>query len=290
MPEPVTVLMLGKAGDLLNTIPAYAAIAAKTGHPVRVIVSQKFSSVLEGASYVEPIITGLDWIVGVPEARRIYPQSICCQFWLDPDAPEFNLARTVRPPVTTLTINGRTMSFSLRDDQSYDSAMWRRLGFSRKAMLAAPLVLDRRDAARESELAAPYLRSNKPLLLVNLVSPSSPFTFLPEVVGELVKLAPRFTLVDLSRIRGVKLFDMLGLYDRAAGMVTCDSSTLHLAPASKLPYAAFTADGWRGSTPRGNCAWSCPYSEAMDRLQELLYVVNAWAETPAPQALANAIA
>lgn len=288
MSEQQIVICGGRFGDLLLLTPAFCLMAKRTGKPVKVVVSQQFASVLEGTSAVEPITTGMDWIAGIPEAKKDYPTALIPQFWLDQSAPEYNLSRTMRHPSKSMSINGRSFTYSPAEDNSYDIAMWRRLGFTKAQMLATPLVLDRRSSEREAEVAAPYARSNKPLLLVNLRSPSSPFTFLPEVVNELLKLAPRFWLVDLSQLRCHRLYDMLGLYDRAAGLVTCDTSTFHLAPASKLPYAAFTADGWRGSTPRGNCVWSCPYAESMDRLTELIYVVSSWAETPAPQALAHA--
>jgi hypothetical protein len=154
------------------------------------------------------------------------------------------------------------------------------LGYTRQTMLRTPLVLDRRSPEREAELAAPYLRSSRPLLLVNLKSPSSPFTFLPEVVERLLKLASRFTFVDLSAIRCHRVYDLCGLMERSAGLVTVDTSSAHLVSATKLPYAMFRADGWRGSTPRGNCVWSCRYAEAMDRLEELIYVITSWAGGP----------
>lgn len=277
MPEQVTVLCLGRLGDLLIQMPAFRLIACRTGKPVRVVVSERFSHVLDGASYVEPITVGYDWITGIPQAKLENPGSIIPQFWLDPDAVEFSL---VPDPslkcLNPLTINGRTFQIDTIKDSAFDVAMWRRLGFTRKKMLSTPLVLDRRSSEREAAVLEPYRRANKPLLLVNLVSPSSPFTFLPEVVTELLKMSDRFLLVDLSRIRSMRIYDMLGLYERAAGLVTCDTSTLHLAPATRVPYAAFLADGWRGSTPRGNCVWQCPYRESMDRLTELIYVVSSW--------------
>lgn len=281
MPDQVSAIVLGRTGDELICLPAFRLIAKRTGKPVRVVVSERFSSVLDGASYVEPITVGYDWITGIPQAKLENPGSLVPQFWLNPSAPEFSLAPD--PSLTPLTINGRTLQIDTQKDTAFDVAMWRRLGFTRKKMLSTPLVLDRRSSEREAAVIEPYRRASKPLLLVNLVSPSSPFTFLPEVVYELLKMSDRFLLVDLSRIRSLRIYDMLGLYERAAGLITCDTSTLHLAPATQLPYAAFTADGWRGSTPRGNCVWQCPYSQAMDRLTELSYVVASWSNTTVTQ-------
>lgn len=82
-----------------------------------------------------------------------------------------------------------------------------------------------------------------------------------------------FEVIDLSKIHADYIFDLLGLYDFSSGMITSDTSTLHLAAASKMPYIALINDGGAGSVPRGNCVLSVRYSELIKRKDEILKAI-----------------
>jgi len=267
MSEPVEVLLTGRHGDLLNVLPALHTLATRSAHPVRVIVSEPFAPTLEGASYVDPVIVPHDWIKGVPELATLHPHALIPQAWLS--------ANPGHGP-STLAINGRLFRYDPALDPDYSTCMWRRLGLTRTDMLTLPLILDRRSPERESALLKPLAGNKRPVLLLNLHGPSSPFVWLPEVMNALDRFKSRVLAIDLHSIRAHRLHDLLGLYDIAHGLITVDTATLHLAPASRIPVAAFTANGWRGSTPRGNTVWTCRYSDTPARLVELLHIVESW--------------
>jgi len=146
-------------------------------------------------------------------------------------------------------------------------------------MRRLPLLFDRRNPKREADLLAklypPALRK-KPLLLTNFTGISSPFGFLPELYPTLHRFARDFHTVDLGNVRAHRIFDLLGVYEAAAGLLTSDTATLHLAHASPTPYIAFSVDGWTGSVPRGNVALALRYNETPRRLTEIADVLDSW--------------
>ncbi len=75
-----------------------------------------------------------------------------------------------------------------------------------------------------------------------------------------------------------RIFDLLGLMDAAAGMITVDTASLHLLAAAKCPYVALTRDhGQARSIPKGNCVLNVGYTEALRRMSEILDAMEAWA-------------
>jgi ADP-heptose:LPS heptosyltransferase len=82
--------------------------------------------------------------------------------------------------------------------------------------------------------------------------------------------------VDIGHVSAHRIFDLLGLYDRAAGLITADTATAHLAVGSKVPAIWFTIPDWRGSVPRGNCVWHCTYAEILGKIEEIMAVVESW--------------
>ncbi|OLE10683.1 MAG: hypothetical protein AUG89_11510 [Acidobacteria bacterium 13_1_20CM_4_56_7] len=115
------------------------------------------------------------------------------------------------------------------------------------------------------------------MILVNFRGKSSPFGFDAEVLEQIPK--DQFHIVDLSNVKASRIYDLLGLYDVAAGVITCDTATLHLAAASRTPYVAFTHDEWRRSVPRGNCQLQMPYSQVPSRANDIGQVVRTWSRS-----------
>ena len=137
-------------------------------------------------------------------------------------------------------------------------------------MLDWPLVFDKRNAGREHLIRKQWFRTEKPKLLYNLTPTggnTSPFANLPEMWPLMRRTGCE--LVDLSAIRAYRIYDLLGLYDYAEGLVTYDTATLHLASASGIPYIAFIADGGAGSIPKGNCILSLRYSQVMSNQHKI---------------------
>lgn len=277
--EPVVHCLLGRHGDLIQMCPAWREIHRRTGTKPIVIVSSEYASTLEGVSYVQADPINGHWWQGMPKARVYaeakYGGSTLVQWWLEktPVPPEF------RGP-TVLQCFAHNWGINLERWPTYGHSMWERAGFpDERDMLTLPLVFDQRSGPRELSLVNLFyapLNRKKPLLLFNFSGVSSPFGFLPELWPVIQKFAHRFTLLDLGKIKAQRVFDLLGLYDMAAGLLTIDTATLHLAPASKVPYIAFTVDAWTRSVPKGNCVLNIPYNSTPRRLHEIAAVLERW--------------
>ncbi|OLE10682.1 MAG: hypothetical protein AUG89_11505 [Acidobacteria bacterium 13_1_20CM_4_56_7] len=80
--------MLGKHGDIISILPALKSLFDATGERPKVVVSEQYSGVLEGVSYVEPVVVRFEWPKGSPQAFdwavREFGKAVLPQFWLDP--------------------------------------------------------------------------------------------------------------------------------------------------------------------------------------------------------------
>lgn len=274
--KPFVGILLGRNGDLIQMLPAWKAIYDRTGLKPIIMVSTEYAGVLEGVSYVEPYPLALTWWEGVPLARHLadglFGGSTIMQGWHDP-----NELGKPSEGATVLQSHGKEWGVDMSLAPDYGTSMWQRCGFTRADMLRLPLVFDRRDATRERLLAQRVRKQpGKPLLLVNLTGNSSPFACLPEVMRTLAQFARRVELVDLGKIRAHRIYDLLGLYDQSVGLITSDTSTAHLAPASRVPWVAYTVDSWSTSVPKGNVMGEFKYSQALESLDKLASIVEGW--------------
>lgn len=240
-PMPVCIVELGRIGDVINLLPICKHIAEQYGKP-HLMVSRPFASVLDGVSYVIPEVVDIPYEhlnAGVAEAQRKFPIVMRGQIWGSGHHQEKQCA-------------------------SYNEESWRELGFLKHFKDPAfPLVFDRRDAKREQQLVD-KLKTDKPMLLVKVTGGmSSPFP-----TGERNLYAIRqyfgadFNVVDLSIVQCERIYDLLGLMDVAAGLITIDTATIHLAAASTVPVLAIVnPTPWAGTTPRCNCVARLTYTE-----------------------------
>lgn len=269
---PPCYVQLGKFGDIMILLVAMKHVHDECGYRPVVLTSQEYGSILEGVSYVQPWLEPLHWVNDVGRARRLaelrYGWSVVPKWWDDPGhlpPPVVN-----GDPVATLKIGNRTMEVPAAQWDSYQLSQWRAMGFQSKDMLEWPLVFDRRHRMRELDLVKRVFRTSKKKLLFNLFGGgSSPFGFDPEVMREIYRYGPHFEIVNLAAVRANRIFDLLGLFDRSAGLITSDTSTLHLAGACEIPYVAYVANGGGGSIPKGNCQLAIRYGETVNRLGEL---------------------
>lgn len=243
-----------------------------------VMVSTKYSSIFDGISYAEPWPVNLDWWKGTSAAKSLALRAsydvIVPQFWNDP--PEDKRTRIGNGNIV-LQAHGHIWEVE-GESADFGTAMWNRLGFTRAQMIAEPLVVDRRDRLREDELVRQNIHGHHPLLLYNFTGICSPFPYVPEVLHVISKYRSRFELVDLGVIRAYRIYDLLGLYDRAVGLITIDTATAHLAPGSAVPTLWFTVDSTGASVPRGNVALHVKYSETPKRLAEIENLLDKWLE------------
>ena len=259
--------------------PAFREIHRRTGLKPKIIVGNEYANLYEGISYAEPIVHNLHWWQGVEKARAIASvlseNAVLPQWWLTPQCPIPEQYRGT----FNLTCFGHNWGVNLSLWPNFMASMWERCGFTQDEMRTLPLVFDRRNPAREAALLNqiwPVPMRKKPLLLFNVTGISSPFGFWPELHPTVFKFSRDFHIVDLGKVKAHRLFDFLGAYDVAAGLITCDTATAHLAHASKVPTIWFTVDSWCGSTPRGNVALHLGYNETPRRLQDVADVLQSW--------------
>ncbi len=270
--------LLGRLGDTILMYPAFLEIYKRTGFKPRIIVSQEYASVYQGITFAEAIVVNLNWWQGVPKARAMAAalsgNAIFPQWWLEPDPMPAEYKGTFN-----LTCHGHEWGVNLALWPNFMVSMYSRAGFTRDEMLALPLVFDRRNPTREAELIAklypPPLRK-KPLLLTNFTGISSPFGFTPELFPTIHRFAKHYHIVDLGNVRAYRIYDLLGLYDIAAGLITVDTATAHLAHASKVPTIWMSVDGWCGSEARGNVALHFNYNSTPQRLNDVAAVLERW--------------
>lgn len=246
-------IQLGRFGDLILLLPAMKFIHDQTGETPKMIVAKDYASVLDGVSYVEAIPLDVHWYMGMPRAREYAKR----HFGGD----------------VVLQCYAHNWGIELKKWPSFMVSMLDRTGVPLHLFNDLPLIFDRRNPARE---AAAVPKVKKPFILINTTGVSSPFPHGQKVFRILSHLTDQVALIDLSRIHCHRIYDILGIMDRAVGTITTDTATLHLAHGCKRPYIALTVDGWCTSTPRGNCKLEIKYSKFLSSLSALVDTVESW--------------
>lgn len=249
---------MGRFGDLILLLPAFQEWARRTGYPTIVVTSNEFGSVLDGVSYVHAVKLPHNWHLeaglALKYAQKLYPHIVRIQ-----------LHGHGLPPATPDSLT------------SYSLSMWERTGLLDRYHFL-PLVFDRRSPEREAALVKKWKRTDKPLFLTNFHGATSPFPDEFRMIAELCKhFGDRCEFVNTNEARGYRIYDLLGLMDVAAGLITIDTATLHLAAAAKCPYIALVRqDGQAGSIPKGNNALKVGYQEAMQRIPDIVRTIESW--------------
>lgn len=250
--KPPCFVQLGRFGDLMILMPGWKKFYDTTGIKPVVLTSQHYGTILNGVSYVESWIEPLHWLKDVGKAREMatekYGSCIVPKWWDDPHAMSPNAPG----------IDKRWDSYML--------AQWRNAGFDPNAIGQWPLVFDQRNPERETALVKSHLPSTRRILLMNLVGQSSPLPSMNLVFRLLFAQRLRFAVLDLSKIRAARIYDLLALFERAVLLVTCDTSTLHLASACNVPMIALVANGGGGSIVNGNAILKLRYHEIPNKL------------------------
>ena len=241
-PKTVCIVELGRIGDIINILPVCKHIAEQHAKP-HLMVSAAFASVLDGVSYVIPEVVDIPYEninAGMEAAQSKFGMVLRGQIWG----------------------NGHNQD---KRAPAYNVESWRELGFLDKFdSKDFELVFDLRDSTREQQLVD-KLKTDKPMLLVKLTGGmSSPF---PAGAGilELVKttFGADYNIIDLSVTQCERIYDLLGLMDAAAGLVTIDTSIAHLCAASTIPVLLIANPmPWAGTVPRCNCVERMTYTEA----------------------------
>lgn len=220
------LVQLGRYGDILNILPAVYE-AHRNGRRVKLIVAEEFAPLLQGVSYCEPeVFNG-----GYEELDQ---------------AIRF-ASRFVETPLVS-QVYGRTLDHR-RTSESYMRDSWEKVGVGDR-WEQLPLLIDRRNGAREDQLVA-QVDWSRPVVLVNMAGRSSPFANSERVLNRVKEQMPEVSFVEIPRAHF--FFDLLGLFDRAHALLTVDTGTLHLAQASAIPTVALVNPRpWYGSLRRAN--------------------------------------
>lgn len=233
----MTPLPLRRNGDIIALLPLMKLMADKNKAPTKMFVAKEMLPLLEGVSYVAP----------VTEAA---------------EAGEVQAAIFHRGLIPTTLPN------------NFAELAWHRLGHKFDA--AAPLEFDRRDLQRESALAKALFKTKKPKLLLKLHGVSSPLDGAEAVLaGFQSEFGKTAEIVVLDDLKLDWIYDMIGLMDRAACLVTVDTVSLWLAHASKCPHVALVhPNEYRSSPTRGNCLLRVFYPEMKGRWPDIVEAIN----------------
>lgn len=236
------VVQLGRYGDIINILPICKHLADK-GEKVHLVVSKDFESLLDGVSYVKPVAMPVPFrklTEVITDVKANYAKVIRCQVYGE------NFQQSQFAP-------------------TYNQEEWREAGFwSEFNNPNWKPVFDKRDKERESALAKRVFKTDKPKIVCSLSSGlTAPFSGHKAVFAALVAALPQYEVVEIGSLKAERIYDILGLYDRAELIVSTDTATLHLAAACDTPlYAILNNVPWLGSSVRYNCLGSIKYDQA----------------------------
>jgi hypothetical protein len=250
-----TFIHLGRYGDVLNTLPLLKH-RADEGHVVQQVIAAKYADVLDGVSYVRPIV---------------YPGAF------EDLRGALDFARMHDPKAVNLQVYGKDMPMK-RHTTSFVIEQWQRAGLDR-LWGTLPLVLDRRDATREAALLAQVRGTDaRPLVLLAVSGYSSPFHGAAELVRMVQdRFGDRANVVVLDAVKATRVYDLLGLFDAAACLVTIDTMHMHLAQGSRVPVIGLATDGptpWHASARRPGMVCYAHYHEWPARAEEILSAIG----------------
>lgn len=247
------VLLLAKAGDICNWLACAKHISETDGEPPTWIVHQLFEPLLRGVSYVKAVTVRHD-------IRRV--------------DIALKLAESMKPEKIW---NSQSFGkyFKGPRDRPYNRLAWDLNGFGEHFhdLAGWPLVFDRRDAEREAALIARHTRPDKPTLLLCLrCAKNSPFSS-HAIVGESIRRrwTKRFHIVDICGVRSPRFYDLVGLMEKSALLVTTDTAPLHLATtAPSMKVIALVNDKvFLGSECRYEPLLRLRYGEVLKRMADV---------------------
>lgn len=251
MSAKTAICIGGRFGDIINILPVARDIALKEGGRCAMVVSAEFASVLEGCSYVEPVVVSshfTDIQPAIEQAQRMFER------------------------VLVAKVNEKAVGVTTQCE-AFNQEAWRQCGYHND-WFRLPLVFDRRDREREAALIK-QVSNGRPMVLVNFSGKSAPFKY----GDDATKWIGAYHLVDLANIKAHRIYDLIGLMDVAEMLITGDTSTLHLSAASGVPTVNLIGDHptkWHGSKPRNNDVLSVRYADCPAHLQLIRGASTAW--------------
>lgn len=270
MKDQLCYVCTGRLGDILNILPVLE-MDNERGNRAALMVAKEFESILDGVSYLDPVIFDGHWLEvksAMLEARSNYQRVMLAQ---------------VAGPKAEIMKEARAVGIGSDDKgtESFLKDQWKVIGRFQDVKLDRPLLFDRRDPKREEKLVESVIPPiAKRIVLLHLGGTTSPHPY-AKIVSDY--LAHRFhanlwAVVDISDVQAHRFYDLLGLYEKAYALIAADSAPLHLAQAiPTLPVFALTQDQPNykfGSFHRKNWVGCCRYHDLnglvriYDRLKE----------------------
>lgn len=278
MSAPLTIC-LGKNGDILTLLPLLRKEAV--AEPVPLMVSKRYAPLVEGVSYVKPLVfdgEAHELDRAFAEAAKMSSNLRVCQVC----GPKELIKRYV------LDRNKDVKEGKMLGD-SFQKSIWQLCGHWGDFTKGWPLVFDKRSEEREQKLIEKYVwtteksRTKAKILLVstgrqpNVKTDAGHFK-LKSLLTLVLDLALKrgWRIIDLDSIVADRFYDLLALYENASMLVATDNAPLHLAYAvPKLPVCALISDKptlWNGSAWRPNHLFHCRYGDFPERVREMLDV------------------
>ena len=253
---------LSKFGDIVQSLGIIEHEFNKTGKKPHVVTSDKFASIFEGLSYVGKVIkfTGR---------------------WGDLHGG-IKLAKSTYDDVVVLQCHGEKFPFQ-QTKPSFQHEVYDRVGLLGQWAYMKP-NFDRRSFAREKALLDGHGLTGSKYILVADHSESSQFKQIEELKVMLAtKFGAEYKIVLLSTIRAQKIYDLLGIYEKAAALVSTESVHTHLAWATNVPMFVLAANGWRGSAFRKEFQFYAKYSDWEFRKNDLISALQQFLNKDEPE-------
>lgn len=254
-------VQLGRYGDIINILPILKAEADSGNRPI-LLVAYEYKDIMDGVSYADVVVFKEPFQHLLPAMR--YAET---------------LASVNDWEVVVTQVYGHGYAFKPQCD-SFAKDAWKKATYL-AAWDRLPLVFDKRDRSREEKLAEGL--PEKPILVATHGN-SSPFPQSRRLYKALSDKWPG-RVVLLDDIQAHRVYDLLGLYDRAAVLVSIDTMHQHLAIGSKVPVIALTVrrpTPWHGAPERRGQVLRFNYGEYHQREAELIEAVRLRAGDPAP--------
>lgn len=249
------IVMLGRYGDLCNILPIAKHISERSERP-SIVVSDKFSGLLDGISYADRISLPFEYLKRHEAIRHV--------------RADFHQVLEAQVCGTGYSQKHACPSFTMEQ--------WRHCGFLDKFQdRSLKLFFDVRSAERESALCKIHIQKGCPNLLFSLSSGhSSPYLEGPVLAVGLCSALKGWNCVDLDGIHAERPYDLLGLYDKANVLVTTDTMHLHLAAASNISVISLVGNNaWLASIARSKVIYRVTYAEAMASFDQILDFVES---------------
>jgi hypothetical protein len=252
-------IMLGRYGDIINLLPVLKYEHEQFNYKPGLLVSKDYADMLEGCSYLQPIIFD-----GRFEKINEAIASINDRY---ADYEIINCA-----------VYGHSYHYK-RQCHSFLREAWHKsrcpIAFGQ-----LPLVFDKRNEERESKLLYELnLKENKKIIVTALSGNSSIFHQANYLLAQLKqRLNHRdYQIVDISNYRATRFYDLLALYEIADCLVASDSAPLHLANAvPSLDVISLVNDKgtWYQSDWKPNHILRMSYKEVQHRLDDIVNVIK----------------